>query len=275
MKKNPLHNSLRRITHHLSLDIQHLNERTTRLEEYLSSAENLEVIGGIRTTQFADCACIGDDRGPLCSGVLIHPRVVLTAAHCLDNKPKWAFFGESVWDPDSGERVLVREAIPHPQFRRSGGAARPSHDIAVLILDAPAPVAATSLRALPDHVQQLTVVGFGTTNPDGDDYGVGIKREAPVPVVPPTEADPTLLDFYPETEFVAGRQDGRDTCAGDSGGPAYMYASGQPVVVGLTSRGVRGAARCGNGGIYTRVEPYRGWIRTTAAVFGLDVLQDG
>ena len=79
------------------------------------------------------------------------------------------------------------------------------------------------------------------------------------------------LGFHAEYEFVAGRKAlGRDSCNGDSGGPAYLQAGNDFVVAGLTSRATRAAVvNCGDGGIYVRPDQFIGWINGKLADAGL------
>jgi endonuclease G len=74
--------------------------------------------------------------------------------------------------------------------------------------------------------------------------------------------------------MVAGRKGlGKDTCNGDSGGPAYLRQAGGYVVAGLTSRATRSAAvNCGDGGIYVRPSAFRDWINGVLAEAGLPAL---
>lgn len=79
------------------------------------------IIGGAPDAKSQAVVAIVQNVGPCgaptldvgCSGALVAPRVVLTAAHCLDNAPASAlevFFGPSV-DP-AGARVPVLEGRP-------------------------------------------------------------------------------------------------------------------------------------------------------------------
>jgi secreted trypsin-like serine protease len=57
----------------------------------------------------------------------------------------------------------------------------------------------------------------------------------------------------------------KDSCKGDSGGPAYIDVDGEWQLAGATSRGTCKARRiCGDGGIYTRVHAYVDWIESVA-----------
>jgi len=69
------------------------------------------------------------------------------------------------------------------------------------------------------------------------------------------------LDFYVS---------GTDSCAGDSGGPAYIWKGNTPILYGIVSRGFgsggeAGCAEFNFPGIYTRVSKYLRWIDHHAA----------
>ena len=62
------------------------------------------------------------------------------------------------------------------------------------------------------------------------------------------------------TSVCAGYENGyRDSCSGDSGGPLVSIRNGVPVLVGVTSWGVRCAEKQ-KPGVYTRVTYYMDWI---------------
>ena len=74
------------------------------------------------------------------------------------------------------------------------------------------------------------------------------------------DAAEQALGFESDLEFVAGGS-GYDSCNGDSGGPAYISVGSGRKVAGLTSRSTLGATtRCGEGGIYTRVDTQLAFI---------------
>jgi hypothetical protein len=71
---------------------------------------------------------------------------------------------------------------------------------------------------------------------------------------------------YPFPYFVSGT----DSCKGDSGGPAYMWKDGKPVLFGVVSRGYGsddkdGCAEFNYPGIYTRTNKFLDWINTNIA----------
>jgi secreted trypsin-like serine protease len=65
----------------------------------------------------------------------------------------------------------------------------------------------------------------------------------------------------PAHEMVISRTAGRDTCDGDSGGPVFERIDGGWRLLAITSRPVAfSAVRCGDGGVYVRVDSLRSWI---------------
>jgi endonuclease G len=238
------------------------------------------VVGGdlVPTGGFPSCCCVGTATDWLCSGVVIGPDVVLTAAHCGASISRVMVGGNQVkpW-LDVGARVVsVRRVIVHPSYR---GAPYHENDITVLILAAsanvpPAPLATVEqLRAS----QEVKVVGFGYNDPQRP-LGFGTKRQVSVPLLPiklSPDDDlgqlPAELGFHEDYELVAGRKGlGRDSCNGDSGGPVYVSSEAGFALAGLTSRATLSATRnCGDGGIYVRPAAFREWINEVLAASGL------
>jgi endonuclease G len=237
------------------------------------------IVGGvpIAATELPECCVIGNRSGSstqwFCTGVLVHPKIVLTAAHCMSSSRPAnivAFRAAKISDLAGAEIVRVRRALGHPDWETL-------NDIAVLVLRTaattpPVPIASAAELA---NAFQTTLAGFGN-----DDVfstrGFGVKRKVNVAIThlrraaddDLAEAEDTL-GFESDLEFVAGGG-GFDSCNGDSGGPAYIMAGGQRKVAGLTSRATNTAETpCGDGGIYTRVDTQMSFIKSVAADFGI------
>jgi hypothetical protein len=189
-------------------------------------------------------AIVGEGQA-YCTGTLISPRLVVTAAHCLD--PSFAggrviTDAEVVFGTDvdaNGARHRIAEAIGHPSW----DSVSRKHDIAVLRLTeaSPTPAARLSSTALvPETVgTAVRLVGYGFTRIRGMDGG--IKRQARSQVL-----------RYTETDFTVGGSPGQ-TCSGDSGGPAFMTQGDTELLVGVTSWG---DASCTEFGVDTRIDAY-------------------
>lgn len=204
------------------------------------------ITAGIAATDAADAAvvalvdarllCEAVGAHASCSGVVIAPRVVLTAAHCVEGLPPSAFeifFGTSVhFEGSDGVFVGVNEIAVHPGYATDG-----RFDLALLRLVGDAPVTPAALAAsLEDGAVGTTVrsVGFGQPSAGGDS---GDKREGTLHV---DAIDAIAIHLSPGPSL---------TCKGDSGGPAFAG----PLVIGVTARG---DAQCTMFSVLTRVDPF-------------------
>jgi len=233
------------------------------------------IVGGVPVSpgDYPECVVVGRRRANgtfnwFCSGVLVHPRIVITAGHCFEAAHPAnvvALAAENVDDMQSAEIRTVRKMVKHPLYPSSG-----AHDISVMILRRRAKVSPVRLATAEELAQatETTLVGFGN-----DDVlstrGFGIKREVTVPILQlgdQGDDDPEAeLGFDSDLEFVAGGE-GFDSCNGDSGGPAYITVAGERVLAGLTSRATETARNpCGEGGIYTRADMHATFIRRIAS----------
>jgi secreted trypsin-like serine protease len=214
------------------------------------------IVGGVETADFPDCVAIGSPGDWCCTGTLVAPNVVVTAGHCeAGGCSARVFVGTDV--TGDGQVVEVARAVAHPDY----GPSSDFNDIAVLILqeDLNIEPRAIAKQADVDGAISTRLAGFGNTDVNSSG-GYGKRRMVDVPMAstnPQFGADS-------DSEFVAGAPFlDRDSCNGDSGGPAYVECDDGWALAGATSRATASAFRpCGDGGIYTRVHAFEDWIRS-------------
>jgi hypothetical protein len=176
-------------------------------------------------------AC-GDRETVVCSGTVIAPRVVLTAAHCVDmlaSLPGHVVIGASTHDP-AARRIRITEMIANPAWDV------PAHDLGLVLLaeDAGvAPLPMTGATAAPGA--RVELVGYGLD----DRQQTGTRRAGSARVV---EATPALLRVRPDPAL---------SCPGDSGGPAIAVVDGIEQIVAVASYG---DSTCRESATYARLE---------------------
>jgi len=215
----------------------------------------------------------------LCTGTAVTPHLVLTAAHCLDGitDPSRVdiMFGTDMHYPDD-ETSAVSVGV-HPDFCPDEGC--PEFEIfdygyamlaGTIVIDGAFPRPITDQDEWDDFMrpgQTVTLVGFGEADVDdegnpiqgGAQESQGIKREVDVDIEGFTESG---------YEFLAGG-DGKDSCIGDSGGPALVdLGDGTTRLAGILSRGYE----CGKGGYYGVPFPALAWLEEET---GEDLLPEG
>ncbi len=175
--------------------------------------------------------------GSACSGVLVAPTIVLTAAHCTlgppPSFPQRAVVrqGESIFAP---EAAAIGSYRLHPGFC-IGCAGAPegfaNNDLAVVVLSSPLSGPYAKLPKADwtgkhfDKEKKLVAAGFGLSSPDGS--GFGLRRSAQAGAVVASNASNFL--FLP----VPSKMKYGTVCAGDSGGAALVGTT----VVGIHSIG--------------------------------------
>ncbi|MEU6925398.1 MULTISPECIES: serine protease [unclassified Streptomyces] len=211
--------------------------------------------------------------GQFCGGVVVAPKKVLTAAHCLSREALGVdvagvrdlrvITGRDALLGTGGQEIPVRETWTNPGFNPATNAG----DLAVLTLaDALPAKSAIPMAESGDAAYapgtEAVVYGWGDTTGNSD-YASSL-RSAKVSVL----SDTACAQAYPggrngmydaSTMLCAGELlGGYDACQGDSGGP--LVARGR--LIGLVSWG-NGCAQAGSPGVYTRISAAIGWMPKT------------
>lgn len=216
-------------------------------ESRAASADGAAIVDGERTSGFESVVAIAlqrtrceDPPSVLCSGTVIAPRAVLSAAHCfLPMRPGLAYEVYSGDDAGLDEvGVPVLSVVTNPGFDEESR----ERDLALLWLARPiegiAPEGLPQSRARAPQVgEAVDLVGFGATTP-----GVvpdGAKRVGSGRIGASTERV-VVVDPAPAV-----------SCVGDSGGPLFTMGDAA-VFVGVASSGDPG---CRDESVYALVAP--------------------
>jgi trypsin len=221
------------------------------------------IIGG-RTTDSGEYPYFVTTVSSTCGATLIHPDIMLTAAHCqkvlATTRVVYVGAHELHTLATTAERRTLIRQYPHPD----NSAIAFQNDVMLFQLNQPVNtlpvVTLNSDSDVPRLDSLLTAIGFGTTSTAKfvpSNYLMAVD-------VYPVDSDTCVRQYNvtvtvdPDTMLCAGHTSpNRDSCNGDSGGPLLDKATGEQVGIVSFGRG------CGNPdfpGVYTRVSKYTSWI---------------
>ncbi|XP_055857223.1 trypsin beta-like [Episyrphus balteatus] len=199
-----------------------------------------------------------------CGGSLYSNRVVVTAAHCLQNVAASSLkvrVGSTQWN-NGGALVGVASFKNHPNYNSRTMV----NDIAIIHLSSAVSLN-SNVRTIalassaPAHGTSAVVTGWGTRSSGASSIPATLQQ-VNVKIVSRAQCGSSSYSYgssqIRETMICAAAP-GKDSCQGDSGGP--LVANG--VQVGVVSWGY-GCAQSNYPGVYSDVAALRSWVQSNA-----------
>jgi secreted trypsin-like serine protease len=245
-----------------------------------SAKARIAVIGGARaiTGTLAPVAEILDSRGSglvaQCTGTVVAPRLILTAAHCAESVRTGARYaaagfqvmtGSLSWAAPARQVSAVSAALVYQGFNRRLDAG----DAALLVLSTPTTAPAVRLAGVPPGGffpagEPALIAGWGITS-YAQSHPTEALRSARTVVQARSWCARNAPPFFAHTELCVADPPSFRTggCSGDSGGPllAADPAGGEPVEIGIAVH-VYGRCSTRRPTVYQRADAIAAWAQS-------------
>jgi secreted trypsin-like serine protease len=220
------------------------------------------IVGGVPIADrlLARHAVLLFNRHGMCSGVVLAPDLVLTAAHCAELGKGGRIAGKPA--------VEVMDVAVHPQYVHGTQSVTPDIALLKLARPLPPPLVPAILNVRPVFEgENLFIVGFGKA--ERDEKRVSFMPRMAMLSVAEQSADLLMLTDPGHAGLMIADRSGKISgCDGDSGAPAFTMRGGVAAVAGVLSGSNRD---CGGITYIIPTLTYLGWIRDTARNWGVAI----
>lgn len=192
-----------------------------------------------------------------CSGTLIAPNVVLTAAHCIPAALENFWVVTSIYEFAVSERKKVTKVIVHENYKsfdlpKLNG---PNFDLALVQFEGQLPSdykPTTWIETFSPTTDRfwLYVAGYGVSDEIKADSGE--LRYSRVTIE-------NAIQLTNQSYLVGNQSNAEGICKGDSGGPAYIRIQNEFYVLAVVS-GIQGG--CLGTSYFNQTLFYKDWIRS-------------